>query len=128
MNTMTRKNIGLIAALALMIMPMLGCSLLNRVTNPATLTSQQAIALVQIAGVPYIDDYYVETVGEEEAQATSQIGPATTVPGWSASYDGNTSEWKVQGPVETHSWGECLTVWSLSEKESKIRLIGFNCD
>lgn len=127
MNTMTKKNIGLIAALALMIMPMLGCSVLDRIINPPQLTSQQAIAIVQIAGVPYIDDYYVETVGEEEAQATSQIGPATTVPGWSATYEGD-GEWKIQGPVETNSWGECLTVWNLSEKNSKINLIGFNCD
>ena len=127
MRIQLRKQIGLIAALVLMIMPMLGCGLLDRVMNPPSLTSQQAIVLIQVAGVPYIDDYFTETVGEEEAQATSRIGPATTMPGWSASYEGD-GEWKIQGPVSTNSWGECLTIWTLSETDSKIHLVGFNCD
>ena len=76
--------------------------------------------------MPYIDDYYAKTVGEEEAQASGKIGPATTMPGWSAKYDDGV--WQIKGPVSTPNWGECATVWTLSEKDSEISLIGFNCN
>jgi len=117
----------LIGLLVSLVVPLLGCGFLERVVNPPALTTQQAIAIIQIAGVPYIDDYFKETVGEEEAKTYGKIGPATSVAGWAASYQGN-GEWRIQGPVTTDKWGECLTTWTLSEADSKIHLIGFNCD
>ena len=96
---------------ALVVVPLLGCGFLEELVNPPTLNRQQAVALVIVAGVPYIDDYFKETVGGT----------------WDASYQGK-GEWEIQGPVTTNSWGECLTTWTLSEADSKIRLIEFNCD
>lgn len=112
---------------ALLVVPLLGCGFLEELVNPPTLNRQQAVALVIIAGVPYIDDYFKETVGEEEASAYGKIGPATPGGTWDASYQGK-GEWEIQGPVTTNSWGECLTTWTLSEADSKIRLIEFDCD
>ena len=112
---------------ALLVVPLLGCGLVKTLTTPAALTNIQAIALIQIAGVPYIDDYYKETVGEEEAQASGDIGRVTPTGQWVANYQGD-GNWEIQGPVITKNWGDCLTVWTLSEADSKIQLIGFNCD
>ena len=120
------RKVWPLALLALLVIPMMGCSWLDRLINPPTLNSQQAIALVQVAGLPSIDHYYEQTVGEEQAQATGKIGTATPIPEWSASYEGD-GNWRVEGPVSTEKWGTCMTVWTISESESKIALIGFGC-
>ena len=112
---------------ALLVVPLLGCGLVKTLTTPSALNSTLAIAIIQIAGVPYIDDYYKETVGEEEAQASRDIGPVTPTGQWVANYQGE-GNWEIQGPVITKNWGDCLTTWTLSEADSKIQLIGFNCD
>jgi hypothetical protein len=122
-----RGKLLLIAVLVLSVIPLLGCGFLNRIVNPPALTTQQAVVIIQIAGVPYIDDYFKETVGEEEAESYGKIGPATSMAGWKADYQGN-GLWQIEGPVTTDKWGQCLTIWTLDESDSAIHLIGFNCD
>jgi hypothetical protein len=117
------KRILLVILLGLLVVPLLGCGLLENLTNPPALNRQQAVAIIVVAGVPYIDDYFVESVGEEEAAAYGEIGKVTPTGTW----DGK-GNWEIQGTVITKSWGECLTTWTLSEAESEIRLIGFSCD
>jgi len=112
---------------ALLVVLLLGCNLVTTITSPSSLNNAQAIAIIQIAGVPYIDNYYKETVGEEEYQASGVIGPVTPTGQWAAHYQGQ-GNWRIQGPVTTNSWGDCLTTWTLREADSKIQLIGFNCD
>jgi hypothetical protein len=121
------KWFWLVSLLGLLMVPLLGCGLLENVLNPPALNRQQAIAIIVVAGVPYIDDYFVESVGEEEAEAYGKIGSATPMGTWDASYQGK-GVWEIQGTVTTKNWGECLTTWTLSEAESKIRLTGFSCD
>jgi len=126
MNGKLRRFL-LIGLLVLSVVPLLGCGFLGRIVNPPALTTQQAVVIIQIAGVPYIDDYFKETVGEAEAEAYGKIGPATTVAGWKADYQGN-GEWEIEGPVTTDKWGQCLTTWTLDEADSKIHLVGFSCE
>jgi len=121
------KGFLLASLLGLLAMPLLGCGLLENLMNPPALNRQQAIAIIVVAGVPYIDDYFVESVGEEEAAAYGEFGTVTPMGTWDASYQGK-GEWEIQGTVTTKSWGECLTTWTHSEADSKIRLTGFSCD
>jgi len=115
---------GLVVAV---MVPLLGCGFMENLMNPAALTREQAIAIILVAGTPYIDDYLVDALGEEEAQAYSEIGTVTPTGDWNATYQGE-GEWEIKGPVITKDWGECLTTWELSEADSKVRLIGFSCD
>jgi len=116
---------GIVALLAV---SFFGCGLLEPLTKPAALNYAQAIALIQISGVPYIDQYYEEKVGEEAAQEAGEIGPVTPTGDWTADYNRGKGEWVIKGPVITKSWGECLTTWTLSEADGEIHLIGFKCD
>jgi hypothetical protein len=122
-----KAKIFLLSSLAaLLVVPLLGCGFIGKLTHPSALSREQAIAIILVAGTPYIDDYIVDALGEEEAQSYGKIGTVTPTGDWDASYaDG---EWEIQGPVITKNWGECLTTWKLSEKDSKIRLVGFSCD
>ena len=101
--------------------------LFRKLDKPTYLNRQQAVGIVLVAGTPYIDDYLADALWEEEVQAYGKIGTATPTGDWDASYQGE-GEWEIQGPVITKNWGECLTIWVLSESDSEIRLIGFNCD
>lgn len=121
------KGFWLAGLLGLLVVPLLGCGLLENLTNPPALNRQQAVAIIAIAGVPYIEDYFAESVGEEEAAAYGEFGTVTPTGTWDATYQGK-GIWEIQGTVITESWGECLTTWTLSEAESKMRLIGFSCD
>ena len=118
------KWLWLSGLVTLLVVPSLGCGFLG---TPARLNVGQAIAIIQISGVPYIDDYYMETVGEEAFQESGGIGPVTPTGQWGADYQGE-GIWIIQGAVTTNSWGDCLTTWTLSEADSEIQLIGFDCD
>ena len=121
------KSFWLSSLVALLVVPLLGCGFLENLINPPALNRQEAVAIILVAGVPYIDDYLVEALGEEEAQAYGKIGTATPTGEWDATYEGD-GQWKVHGPVTIKNWGECLTTWTINEADSKVRLIGFNCD
>ena len=113
--------------LVLLVASLLGCGFLERLVNPPSLDRQQAVVIIVTAGVPFIDKYFAEAVGEEEAAAQGKIGPVTATGTWDASYQGD-GKWEVYGPVTTKNWGECSTTWSIDEADSKIHLIEFNCD
>lgn len=122
------KHLLPIVVVGLLILPFLGCNTLKPLVAPPALNSSQAIAIIQVVGLPYIDDYYVKTVGEEEAQATGEIGYVTPTGQWTADYKGN-GVWIIRGPIVTETWGECSTMWTLKEKQiAKISLVGFECD
>ena len=68
------KLLVLAGLVATMLVPLSGCVVferlaapIERITHPPALSVYEAIVIVQIAGVPYIDDYYEKTVGVEEA-------------------------------------------------------------
>ncbi|MFC1938698.1 hypothetical protein ACFLWM_00885 [Chloroflexota bacterium] len=121
------KKFWLSGLVALLVVPLLGCGFIDRIINPPALNKQEAIAIVLVAGTSYIDDYLVDALGEEEAQAYAEIGTITPTGDWDAVYQGE-GKWEIQGPVITESWGECLTTWTINEADSKLRLIGFDCD
>lgn len=125
MKSMVRPVL-IAGAAAIMAVPLSGCGMINSLISPSALNSQQAIAIIQVAGLPYIDDYYQEA--SEDPQTDIEIGSVTPVGEWTATYDGE-GRWEVQGMVATGSWGNCLTTWILDEEnDSRIRLIGFSCD
>lgn len=112
----------------LLTVPLLGCTILEPLTSPSALNRSQAIGLVIVAGVSYIDDYYVEAVGEEAAEATGKIGYVTPTGDWTADYQGD-GVWIVRGDIITTTWGECSTTWRLEEKATaEIKLIEINCE
>ena len=124
------RYLGLVCIVSLVVLPLLGCQLITAVTSfgsPSALTREQAIAIVQISGLPRIDEYYHETMGEEAAQVV-EIGHVTPGAQWTAKYQRSESTWVVQGTVITKNWGECLTTWIINEANSKLALIGFSCD
>lgn len=117
-----------IVVVGLLIAPLLGCNVLEPLVAPPALNRSQAIAIIIATGLPYIDDYYVEAVGEEEAQATGEIGYVTPTGQWTADYQGD-GVWIIQGEIMTEIWGECSTTWTLKERATaEINLVGFNCD
>lgn len=117
----------IISMLVLLVVPLSGCFLFERLTHPPALNTYEAIVIIQIAGVPYIDEYFKKTVGEEEAQSFGEIGKVTAFGDWDADYKGK-GKWVVSGKVRSDKWGECLTTWTIQEKTNEIKLTAFNCD
>lgn len=113
------------ALVALLVIPLAGCELLQ--TQDSRLTSQQVTCIVLNYGVPYIDQYYSEIVEVEDYQASGGVGNVTAFGQWDAYYEGN-GIWRVQGAVKSNSWGNWLTTWTLDENTGALRLIGFTRD
>ena len=122
------KRLLLAGLVALLFIPLLGCGLLEPLVKPPALSQAHAIAIIVVYAVPSIDYYYEETVGEEVAQASGDMGTVTATGEWSAEYERRERRWIIEGPVLTKNWGECLTVWVLDEADSEIHLIGFECE
>jgi len=121
------RHFGLVCLISLMVVPLLGCELITSINSPSALTREQAIAIIQISGLPSIEQYHREKVGEEAAQGV-EIGYVTPGAQWAAEYRRGDKTWVIQGTVITEQWGECLTTWTLNEADSKLALIGFGCD
>jgi hypothetical protein len=120
-----KKKIGLIVTLSLlMAVTLSGCGWLDRLMNPSSLDSQQAIILIQLNGLPYLDQYYAEAVGEEEAEGIT-FGYVEPLPTWSAEWMAEDRTWKVEGPIDSEDQGEWYTVWYLNEATSTLSLAGF---
>ena len=109
---------------ALLVVPLQACYIWG---TPPSLTKVKASVIIQAYGVPYIDQYYAETLGKEASQPRGDIGYATSTGNWVAKYDGK-GNWRIEGAVMTSNWGECLTIWTLNEGTGEIRLIGFESD
>jgi len=128
------KLLVLTGLLATMMVPLGSCAFfdrlaapIERITHPPALSVYEAIVIVQIAGVPYMDDYYEKTVGAEEAQAHGKIGLVEAFGDWDADYQGK-GMWEVTGSVRNDKWGDCQTIWTIDEKTNEVKLTGFNCD
>ena len=113
-----------------MAVPLLGCQVFDVVSSfssPSALTREQAIVVVQVSGLPRIDEYYRDSLGEDTAQDV-EIGHVTPGAQWTAEYQRRERMWTVQGTVITQQWGECLSTWTINEATSELTLIGFNCN
>jgi hypothetical protein len=124
-----KVKIALVCLISLLAVPLLGCQLFDMVgsfTSPAALTREQAIVVVQVSGLPRIDEYYQESLGD--AAQGVEIGHVTPGAQWSTEYQRRERTWTVQGTVITQQWGECLSTWTINEATSELTLIGFNCD
>ena len=124
-----KVKLGLVCLIALLAVPLLGCQLfdvVNPFTAPSALTREQAIVVVQVSGLPRIDEYYQESLGDV-AQGV-EIGSVTPGAQWTAKYQRREKIWTVQGTVVTQQWGECLSTWTINEATSELALIGFNCN
>jgi len=61
-----KAKIFLLSSLAaLLVVPLLGCGFIGKLTHPSALSREQAIAIILVAGTPYIDDYIVNGHPEE---------------------------------------------------------------
>ena len=122
------KRSLLIGLIPLLFVPLLGCGLLEPLVRPPALSQAHVVAIIVVYALPSIDHYYKETVGEETAQATGNIGSVNATGEWSAEYERKERKWTIEGLVITENRGECLTVWALDEDDSEIYLIGFECE
>ena len=127
-----KVKLGLVLTclIPLMVVPLLGCQLFSAVTSltsPSALTREQAIVVVQVSGLPRIDEYYQDSLGDDTAQEI-EIGPVTPGIQWATEYQRRERMWVVQGTVITQEWGECLSIWTINEATSELTLIGFNCN
>ena len=127
-----KAKLGLVLAclISVMAVPLLGCQVFDVVSSfssPSALTREQAIVVVQVSGLPRIDEYYRDSLGEDTAQDV-EIGHVTPGAQWTAKYQRRERMWTVQGTVITQQWGECLSTWTINEATSELTLIGFNCN
>ena len=124
-----KVKLGLVCLIVLLAVPLLGCQLFDVVTSftsPSALTREQAIVVVQVSGLPRIDEYYQDSLGD--AAQGVEIGHVTPGAQWTAEYQRRERMWTVQGTVITQQWGECLSTWTINEATSELTLIGFNCN
>ena len=126
-----KVKLGLVLTclIPLMVVPLLGCQLFSAVTSftsPSALTREQAIVVVQVSGLPRIDEFYQESLGDTAQDI--EIGSVTPGAQWAAEYQRREKMWTVQGTVVTQEWGECLSTWTINEATSELTLIGFNCN
>lgn len=107
----------------LLVVPLQAC-FIGR--TPPSLTKVQAIVIIQVYAVPYIDQYYAETLGKESPQPYENIGYVTPTGEWDAKYRGK-GNWRIEGTVKTNNLGDCLTIWTFNEGTGKVQLIEFEC-
>ena len=108
---------------ALLVIPLQAC-FIGR--TPPSLTKVQTIVIIQVYAVPYIDQYYAETLGKGSPQPYENIGHVTPIGEWDAKYKGE-GNWRIEGPVKTDNLGDCSTIWTFSEGTGKVQLIEFEC-
>jgi hypothetical protein len=123
---MRRKVVYLLVGiiLALMVVPFSGCGLLPEQT---AYSEQEVIVFILNYGVRYLDNYYVEKVGEETYQETGGLGGGAGTGKWAATYEGE-GVWTVTGAVATSKQGTCSTVWTFNEDNGDIELIELSCE
>lgn len=113
--------------LVTMLVSLTSCVLTERLSDRPSLNRKLVTILVEVYGVPYVNEYIREEVGEEEAQKYGKIEVISTTGHWKSTYKGD-GLWQVQGMIETKKWGDCFTTWTLDESDGRIRLIEFTCD
>lgn len=113
--------------LVAMLVSLTSCVLTERLSDRPSLNREYVTILVEVYGVPYLNEYIRKEVGEEEAQKYGKIEVISTTGHWKSTYKGD-GLWQVQGMIETKKWGDCFTTWTLDESDGRIRLIEFTCD
>ena len=113
--------------LVAMLAPLTSCGLVERLSDRPSLNKEYVTILVQVYGVPYVNEYIGKEVGEEAAQKYGKVEVIATTGQWKAKYKGD-GLWQVQGMIETKKWGDWSTTWTLNESDGQIRLIEFKCD
>ena len=113
--------------LGTMLVPLTSCGLIDKLSDRPSLNKEYVTILVQVYGVPYVNEYIGKEVGEEAAQKYGKVEVVATTGKWKAKYKGD-GLWQVQGMIETKKWGDCSTTWTLNESDGQIRLIEFTCD
>lgn len=113
--------------LVAMLVSLTSCVLIERLSDRPSLNREYVTILVEVYGVPYLNEYIRKEVGEEEAQKYGKIEVISTTGHWKSTYKGD-GLWQVQGMIETKKWGDCFTTWTLDESDGRIRLIEFTCD
>jgi hypothetical protein len=108
---------------ALLVVPLQACYIGR---TPPSLTEVQAVVIIQVYAVPYIDQYYAETLGKESPQPYTDIGYITPTGEWDAKYKGE-GNWRIEGTVKTNNLGNCSTIWTFNEGTGEVRLIEFEC-
>jgi hypothetical protein len=113
--------------LVAMLASLTSCGLIERLSDRPSLNREYVIILVEIYGVPYVNEYIMKEVGEEAAHKYGKVEVICTTGQWKSTYKGD-GLWQVQGMIETKRWGDCFTTWTLDESDGRIRLIEFTCD
>jgi hypothetical protein len=113
--------------LAAMLASLTSCGLIERLSDRPSLNREYVTILVEIYGVPYVNEYIRKEVGETEAEKYGKVEVISTTGHWKSAYKGD-GLWQVQGMIETKKWGDCFTTWTLDESDGQIRLIEFKCD
>lgn len=113
--------------LVAMLVSLTSCVPIERLSDRPSLDREYVTILVEVYGVPYLNEYIRKEVGEEEAQKYGKIEVISTTGHWKSTYKGD-GLWQVQGMIETKKWGDCFSTWTLDESDGRIRLIEFTCD
>jgi hypothetical protein len=113
--------------LVAMLAPLTSCGLIDKLSDRPSLNREYVTILVEVYGVPYVNEYIRKEVGEAAAQKYGKVEVISTTGHWKSTYKGD-GLWQVQGMIETKKWGDCSTTWTLNESDGQIRLIEFTCD
>lgn len=113
--------------LVAMLVSLTSCVPIERLSDRPSLDREYVTILVEVYGVPYLNEYIRKEVGEEEAQKYGKIEVISTTGHWRSTYKGD-GLWQIQGMIETKKWGDCFSTWTLDESDGRIRLIEFTCD
>ena len=113
--------------LVAMLVSLTSCVPIKRLSDRPSLDREYVTILVEVYGVPYLNEYIRKEIGEEEAQKYGTIEVISTTGRWRSTYKGD-GLWQIQGMIETKKWGDCFTTWTLDESDGRIRLIEFTCD
>jgi len=118
------RKFYVVALLVILLGLILACALTSCSFGPKSrLTEQQVVAFIAYSGVPYLDQYLVES-GKEAVNTQATAGGD-----WNAVF-GDDKVWTVKGQVTVrYPDGDktCSTTWTLSEVDGTIKLTKFSC-
>ena len=122
-----RLIVSSLLVLVVMLALLTSCGLIERLSDRPSLNKEYVTILVEVYGVPYVNEYIGKEIGEAEAQKYGKVEVIATTGQWKSKYKGD-GLWQVQGMIETRKWGDCFTTWTLDEFDGQILLIEFKCD
>lgn len=81
--------------LVAMLVSLTSCVLIERLSDRPSLNREYVTILVEVYGVPYLNEYIRKEVGEEEAQKYSKIEVISTTGHWKSTYKGD-GLWQIR--------------------------------